>query len=242
MSSPRVILIDIETRPSSGYAWGMWEQNIIEQIEPWALLCFAYKELGSKKVYSVSRLDFPRDKTDESITRAAWEVLNSADVIIGHNLDSFDNRKLKAKFVEYGLKPPKPYKTIDTKKIAKAQFAFDSNSLNYLGEYLGLGSKMDTGGWKLWKRCMAGERAAYKEMIAYNVQDVILLEKLYEILAPWHPNHPNLALYEGRPGCPVCRSPKVQSRGVQILKSSIKARFQCQAPDCGHWFSQPRPR
>jgi DNA polymerase elongation subunit (family B) len=241
MSSPRILLIDIETRPGSGYSWGLWEQNIIEQIEPWSLLCFAYKELGEKKVHCLSRLDF-KDKTEKSLVKAAWEVLNSADVIIGHNLDSFDNRKLKAKFVEYGLKPPKPYKTIDTKKIAKSQFAFDSNSLNYLGEILGLGKKLETGGWSLWRRVMKGELKAWKEMIAYNKQDVILLEKVYEVLKPWHPNHPNLALYEGRPGCPVCKTPRVQRRGVQVLRASINARFQCQGRECGHWFSRKLPK
>lgn len=241
MSSPRVVFIDIETRPSSGYAWGMWEQNIIEQIEPWALLCFAWQVMGERKVHCLSRLDF-KDKTDKSLVKAAWEVLNSADILIGHNLDSFDNRKLKAKFVQYGLKPPKPYKTIDTKKIAKAQFFFDSNSLAYLGEFLGLGEKLDTGGWKLWKRCMKGDRSAFKKMIAYNKQDIVLLKKVYDILKPWAPNHPNLALYEGRPGCPVCMSSKVQRRGVQVLRESIKARWHCQERDCGHWFSRKLPK
>jgi DNA polymerase elongation subunit (family B) len=232
-SYPKIYLVDIETSPNIGFSWGKWEQNILKFSKEWEILSFAYKELGKKSTYCIARPDFV-DDTDKALTKAAWKVLNEADIVIGHNLDAFDNKKLKAKFLEHGLKPPKTYKTIDTLKIARAQFAFNSNSLNDLSATLKVGKKVKTGGIDLWFGCMDGDPKAWAKMIAYNKQDVILLEKVYEALRAWYPAHPNLALYTERPGCPVCTSAHVQRRGTQVLQSRKVARFQCQA--CGHWF------
>lgn len=231
--SPKVVLIDIETSPNLGYSWGKWEQNILKFAREWELLSFAYKELGSRTTHCIARPDF-KDESDESLVAAAWEVCDSADILIGHNIDRFDSKKLRAKFVEHGLNPPKPYKTIDTLKIARSQFAFNSNSLNDLAFTLKLGKKLRTGGVELWFDCMAGDEAAWSKMIAYNKRDVVLLEKVYQRLKSWYPSHPNLALYEDRPGCPVCSSLKVQRRGYQVLKARKKPRFQCQS--CAAWF------
>lgn len=235
--APRVILIDIETSPLEIYAWGRYEQNALRVRHDWQLLSFAYKELGKAGTRCIARPDF-KDKTDRSLTAAAWRVFNEADVIIGHNIDKFDNRKLRAKFVEHGLAPPRTYRTIDTLKIARGQFAFSSNKLGDLAETLRLGAKLRTGGIELWFDCMAGDKKAWERMRRYNVQDVVLLERVYERLKAWYPSHPNLALYENRPGCPVCSSLKVQRRGVHVLKTRKMPRFHCQA--CGHWFQNNR--
>lgn len=229
----RVYLIDIETTPNLGYTWGKWEQSVIEFYKEWELLSFAYKELDKGGVRCLARPDHP-GKNDRRLVEAVWKVLNEADVLIGHNIDDFDNRKLRAKFLEHGLRPPTPYKTIDTKKIAKSQFAFNSNSLNDLAKTLGLGKKADTGGFDLWLGCMAGDRKSWAKMIAYNKHDVVLLEKVYERMKAWYPGHPNLALIARREGCPVCASERVQRRGFQVLKLRRNARFHCQ--ECGHWF------
>lgn len=232
--APRVVLIDIETSPNRGYTWGKYEQDVIRIDRGWQLLCFAYKELGKAGTRVVARPDF-RDKSDRSLVKAAWKVLNDADVVIGHNIDGFDNRKLRAKFVEHGFAPPKTYKTIDTLKIARGQFAFTSNKLGDLAQTLRLGRKLRTGGVDLWFDCMEGDPKAWDRMRRYNAQDVVLLERVYEQLKSWYPSHPNLALYEDRPGCPVCSSLKVQRRGAQVLRARKVARFHCQG--CGHWFT-----
>jgi DNA polymerase elongation subunit (family B) len=233
VSKPRVLLIDIETSPNLGYTWSKWKQNVIAFKQEWELLSFAFKEVGSKKIEAYSRQDFP---TEGELVLAAWEVLDGADVLIGHNIDQFDNKKLRAKFVEHSLPPPSPYKTVDTKKIAKSQFAFNGNSLNDLAFTLKLGKKASTGGIDLWFGCMNGDAKSWKRMIDYNKQDVLLLEKVYERLKTWYPHHPNLALLANKPGCPVCGSSRVQRRGYNVLKTRREGRLHCQA--CGHWFSR----
>ncbi len=232
-----MILIDIETSPFIGYTWGKYDQTVIKKITGWQLLSFAYKELGKQPTRCLARPDF-KDKTDKSLTRAIWVILDGCDVAVAHNGDRFDFPKLRAKFVEHGLTPTRPFKTVDTKKIAKAHFGFYSNSLNDIAGDLGLGEKIQTGGFELWERCMRGEPAAWRKMVAYNKQDVALLERVYERLKAWHPHHPNLALHEDRPGCPVCSSIAVQRRGWNVNRVTKVPRFQCR--DCGHWWSSAR--
>ncbi len=231
----KVVLIDIETSPNTGYSWGKWDQNIIAFKHEWELLCVAYKEFGKGITKCVARPDF-KDTTDKAITKAVWSILDEADVLIAHNGDAFDIPKLRAKFIEHDLPPPKPFKTIDTRKIARSQFKFNSNSLNDLGATLKLGKKMSTGGFDLWLGCMKGDPKCWRKMIRYNIRDVLLLEKVYKRLRSWYPNHPNLPLFEDRPGCPVCSSLNVQRRGFQVLKLRKAARLQCQK--CSHWFNR----
>lgn len=233
-SSPKIYLIDIETSPNIGYTWGKYDQNVIAYQKEWELLSFAWKPLGSARTDCLARCDFD---SEAALIAAVWAILDGADVLIGHNIDQFDNRKLRAKFVQHRLPPPTPYKTIDTKKIAKACFAFNSNSLNDLAATLQLGKKAATGGFDLWLQCMAGDPKAWKKMIAYNKQDVVLLEKVYNRLKTWYPSHPNLALYDEdaqRPACPVCRSAKVQRRGKHVMRVRTTQRYQCRS--CAHWF------
>lgn len=234
-SSAKVILIDIETGPNISYTWGKYDQNVIAFKQEWQLLSFAYKELRKQKVFCIARPDF-KDPTDLSITKAVWNVLNTADVVIAHNGDHFDVPKMRAKFVEHGLRPTTPFKTIDTKKIAKSQFMFNSNSLNDLAFTLKIGRKKQTGGFDLWLECLKGDPHAWHKMVAYNKHDVILLEKIYLRLCSWYPHHPNLALYADIMGCPVCSSDHVQRRGFNVMKFRKSARFHCQS--CGAWFSR----
>lgn len=231
----RVILLDIETSPNVAYVWGKYEQNVIAYQSEWQLLSMAWKVLGDKKTHCIARPQF-KDTTDKAITKAIYDVVASADAVIAHNGFKFDVPKLKAKFIEHGLPPLPPIKVIDTRKIARAQFMFNSNSLNDLAFTLKLGKKAETGGFATWLGCMDGDKKAWKKMIEYNIQDVILLEKVYNILRAWDPSHPNLPLYNDRPGCPVCSSQRVQRRGYNVLKVRKNVRLHCQ--ECGHWFSR----
>lgn len=234
----RVVLLDIETSPSVGYTWAKYDQNVIKQIRGWELLSFAYKELGRGKVKCLARPDF-KDRTDKALVKEAWKILDGCDIVIAHNGDRFDISKLRAKFVAHGLPPTRPFKSIDTKKIAKAYFGFYSNSLNDIARDLGLGEKLETGGFELWEGCMAGDAKAWRKMRRYNAHDVVLLERVYLKLRAWHPQHPNLALFDiaGSNGdCPVCKSDKVQRRGYHVLRLRRAARLHCQ--ECGHWFQR----
>jgi hypothetical protein len=235
---PRVILYDVETAPSLGYYFDLYKEgNIVSTVAPWFMLSFAYKVQGQKKIHYHCLADYPgyaKNKTCDKalVTDLHRLVFSSADILIGHNIDRFDSRKSKARFLAHGLPPPPPVKTIDTLKLARRVFKLDSNRLAAVGEYLGLGGKAVTTGWKLWESCMGGDLKAWRQMGVYNKRDVDLLEQVYEKLAPWNPNAP----YTSGVGCPSCYSERVTKQGIKTTLSGRRQQMRCL--DCLHWFSQ----
>lgn len=242
MTKPlKVLFFDVETAPNIGYTWEKYETNVIEFIKERYMLCFTVKWLGDKKAHTFGLPDFAdykKDKTsDKALVLKLWDYINEADIIVAHNGDSFDIKVMNTRFIVNGLTPPSPYKTVDTKKEAKKKFGFSSNSLNDLGGVLGLGRKLPTGGFKLWKDCMEGKADAWAKMKKYNKIDVLLLEQVYLKLRPWMKSHPNVAVAIDRTSCHACGSSNTQRRGYSYSKFTKYQRIQCTA--CGSWSQGP---
>ncbi len=236
---PTIAYIDIETSPSLGWVWGVWEQNVLEIEQDWYLLSFAVKiNDGKTKVYALPDYKgYKRDRrNDKALVRELWNVLDSADIIIAHNGDRFDLRKANARFIAHGLTPPAPYKSVDTLKIARKHFMFDSNRLDNLARYLNIGRKLETGGKDTWLGCMRGDKHAWEVMKEYNAHDVELLYEVHKQFVPWATTYPNMAVYVGRDGvCPHCGKDKLQKRGASVTKTGYRQRYQCTS--CGAWSS-----
>jgi hypothetical protein len=160
-------------------------------------------------------------------------LISQSSVAIGHNVDRFDDRRANTDFIKHNLPPPPPHKTIDTLKVAKKYFDFNSNKLDSLGEFLGVGRKVKHSGFEMWERCLEGDQDAWDSMKRYNAQDVALLERVYLKLRPWMQGHPDLNAPDGHIGCPACRGTSLQRRGWSIASHGRSPRFQCR--DCGKW-------
>ncbi len=226
----KILIYDLETGPNLSYTWGKYQQDVIDFKDEWELLSFAYKWLGEKPVVAVGQDKF----SEEVLVARLHQLFDEADILIAHNGDRFDQKKANAKFIQYGLMPPSFYKTIDTCKVARRYFMFNSNKLDDLGNRLGIGRKAETGGFGLWLGCMGGDKKAWAKMLKYNAQDVRLLEKVYIKLRPWIDNHPSISLITGYDdSCPKCGSTKLQKRGARYTKVSINQRYQC--TKCGGW-------
>lgn len=237
--SPRIAFFDIETAPILGYTWEMFEANVFHVVQPTYMLCYSIKMADSKKIKTRRLCDYPgyqEDKTcDKALATELHEDMAKCDLIVGHNGDSFDLKKSNARFIVHGLQPPPPIKSIDTLKIARKHFKFDSDKLDNIGRYLKVGCKTPNMSKDIWLGCIDGDPVAWGKMGRYNAQDVRLLEAVFHRVAPWYSSHPNLPAYSGASGCPTCQSANVQMRGFNVAKSRRTQRLQCQ--DCGHWFS-----
>lgn len=222
----KILLFDIETTPNLSWTWGKYEQDVIKFKDEGHLLCFAYKWLG-QNIRFVSE----RTHGKKGVVKELYKLFNEADVVIAHNGDSFDIKMSRKFFVRHGLPPHKPFISIDTKKLAKRYFRFNSNKLDDLGEYLGLGRKVETGGMDLWFKCMEGDRQAWRLMEKYNRMDVELLEKVYLKLRSWDSTIHIINV--NNKTCPSCGSTKVQKRGFDFNNGFKYQRFQCSS--CGRW-------
>lgn len=234
----KVLLFDIETSPNIAYVWGKYEQDALgDFIKERQIISVAWKWLGEKEVHVLAMPMLKTYKRDPDNNKALvlrlHELMCRADVVVGHNVDSFDDPMSNLEFLLQGLTPPPPHKTVDTLKFARHKFRFNSNKLGDLGARLGLGKKVHTGGFALWAGCLRGDPKSWERMMRYNKGDVSLLEKVYLKMRPWMTSHPDMNAVDSHVGCPICRGTRLQRRGWSILSGGRCMRFQCL--DCGKW-------
>lgn len=229
----RTLLIDIETAPNLVHVWGLWQQNVgLPQImDSGYVLCWSAKWLDQDEVMFSSI--YHNGKAE--MLKGIHDLLDQADAVIHYNGTKFDIPTLNKEFLLEGWSPPSPIKEIDLLRTARSKFRFPSNKLDYISQALKLGKKIKHIGHELWVKCMNDDEEAWQQMREYNIQDVVLLEKVYYKLRPWIKNHANLGLYQEESlVCPHCGSTHYQRRGFQYTASCKYQRYQCS--DCGTWF------
>lgn len=240
MNKPKILLIDIETSFLLAQIWSLWNANtpMDRVIQDTHVLCWCAKWLDSDEYY-VDSLHYhklyDKDKTnDKKVLESLWKLLDEADVVIGHNGDNFDIKTLNSRFVQQGMMPPSAYRTMDTLKIAKSNFKFTSNRLDNLGRILGVGRKVDTGGFSLWQQIVQyHNRKAFDKMVEYNEQDVFLLEEVYNKLKAWDKKHIIISNYGDLEytSCTRCGSTHIKRNGHYYTNTQKYQMYYCK--DCG---------
>lgn len=227
----KILHLDIESSPNTAHVWGLWQQNVsINQLmESSYVLCYAAKWHGSDEII----FDSVHQSRPKTMLKGIHGLLNEADAVVHYNGTKFDIPTLNKEFILHNYNPPSPYKQIDLLRVVRSQFRFPSNKLDYVAQRLGLGKKHEHEGHELWVKCMNGDKDAWKRMEDYNIQDVVLLEQLYNKLLPWIKNHPNQNLFNESVVCPTCGSHHLQKRGTAISTAGVYQRYQCKS--CGSW-------
>ena len=164
---------------------------------------------------------------------AAWVMLDECDILVTYNGPAFDVKHLQREFILAGFTPPSPFKNVDLLKVAKSQFKFPSNKLDYVAQALGVGKKVKHAGHELWTACLSGDEKAWDQMRKYNVQDVRLTEQVYDRLGSWIKTHPNFGVWVGDDVCPRCSSTKLSDHGMHVVGLLSYQRLCCD--DCGMW-------
>lgn len=232
----KILLLDIEWKPTKAYVWQPWKENITPEkiIEHGGLLCVGYKWLGKPRTTVVSEWKHGRD----GMLQKTHEVLSQAEAVVTYNGDKYDLRKLNGEFMLSDMPPPPPVTSIDVLKTVK-KMGYFMNRLAFIGPFLGLGHKVSHSGMSLWTSVMDGDKKAQTIMTKYCKQDVDLLEELYLKIRPYITDHPQLVDAAPR-SCGACGSTHMQSRGYRRTKSFRIQRLQCQ--DCGAWQSGTRQK
>jgi hypothetical protein len=231
---PRILFLDIETRPAIAYTWSLFDVTVsVDQIiDRGGTICFGAMWAGEKRVQFYS--DWQHGH--EEMVKQAHRLLSEADAVISYNGDKFDLPKLQGEFLTAGLPPPPPPTSIDVYKAVK-KLGLLSNKLAFVGPLVTGDDKLKHEGFRLWTAVINGDAAAQKKMQRYCCQDVRLLAKVYEKIKAYIPNHPRLGFTPGS-ACGACGSTRTQRRGVRRTKASFIARIQCL--DCGSWSDGTR--
>lgn len=225
---PRILTVDIETVPMLAWVWGAYDQNIAPSqiVHEGGAVCVAARWFGSK------RFLFAAEWLSDDWLSDVWEWLDRADIVVTYNGDKFDLPELQRQFVVRDMLPPSPFKSVDLLKVARRRFRFPIKKLEHVAAELGIGCKLQTGGFQLWTDVMGGDEKARARMRRYNVQDVKLTEDVYRRLLPWIPNHPHVGLFGAAAwSCPACGSEDLEEVGTTPALALQYPLFRCQ--DCG---------
>ena len=239
MKKPKILVYDIETAPIIGFVWGLWDQNVgLNQIiGDWHVIAWSAKWLGEDKIMYADQRKAKDMENDKDILKKLWLLLDEADAVVTQNGQSFDQRKLYARFLLHGMQPPSRSKHFDTKCIASKHFAFTSNKLEYLTDKLCTKYKKlkhkKFEGFELWRECLSGNLAAWREMEKYNKHDVLSTEELYLKLRPWTEGGIQYLFSEGETECD-CGCSDFIKRGFYYTKISCFQRYRCKR--CGKWY------
>jgi uncharacterized protein YprB with RNaseH-like and TPR domain len=237
-NKPRILFLDIETRPIVAEVWKLYGIDHIglNQVREFGgTICVGMKWHGEKKCRFYSDWQHGHREMLQAVHRE-WE---QAEAICGYNSDRFDLKKLKGEFVKEGIDPPSPVASIDVFKTVKREFGFDSNKLQHVADLLGVGSKLQHEGHALWTKVMRGDVKAQHIMERYCKQDVRLLERVYDKLLPWITTHPYLGKASGY-CCNRCGSKNLTSQGEKRSKHFRIQSLRCS--DCGGWRQGLRKR
>lgn len=247
VTKARVLVYDIETRPMVSFHWAARDQNMspAQVLDHGGVLCWSARWLDEAKIR------FASDHHDghDSMVGQLWELIDAADVVIGYNQVSFDDRRMNVEYKRCGLSVPSPVRSLDLLKAVRARFGYPINKLESVATDLGIGSKVKHTGWDLWRRCVTdetgrpylgpvplggGDEKAWATMKRYCRHDVRLTTDVYHALADggWIKNPPHPGLFGGDPdGCPNCGGVELIPAGEYATGSQLYPQLRC--ADCG---------
>jgi DNA polymerase elongation subunit (family B) len=230
----RKLLFDIETSLGEAYVFGTaYKTNIFwQQLKtPPKIICIAYKWHGQSKTYC---LDWGKKKCDKDPLKKFLKILNSADVIIGHNSDKFDIKWIRGRCFTHRLPMMPDYTSIDTYKEAK-RMKLQSYSLDHINRLMGHQGKSETDR-QLWVDTTEGKPGALAKMKYYCKGDVNRLEETYNDMAPYMKH--KLSVTTDRGKCPGCGSDDLLIVRRKITASGSR-RIQYQCKGCGKHHTVP---
>jgi len=232
----RTLEIDIEAAPAKAYIWGLKTRYVpISQVqEDGYILCFAYRWRGEDEVGFWSIWDQGHD----AMIKAAWDLLDEADHIITYNGNSYDVPMLNAQFLIGRLGPPSPYVHTDLYQTVSRKFRVLSKSMNHMLKLLSLEHKLEHKGFDLWTGVMEGNEEDQAVMEDYNVQDVVVMDELYEEMYPWLDNVPNQSLWMEPGAKPKCRCGSENLRFKGYKKTKVLRYKQYLCKDCGSYMRE----
>ena len=236
----RRLFADIETSPNVVYTWragykiNIPFENIIEERK---VICVSWKWEDEDEVHT---LTWDKKQNDKALLKKFIKVLNRADEVIGHNFDRFDLKWLRGRALYHSIPMSPTYVTTDTLKLSRSLFSLNSNRLDYIAQYLGVGAKTKHRGWAMWTDVMDGSKKALAEMVTYCENDVIILENVYQKIKNYSKPRIHYATLSGleKWNCPDCGTSHTHCNKTRTTAAgTVKREMKCLDKECGRNYT-----
>jgi hypothetical protein len=149
-TTANVLYIDLEVSKSMFYSYGAKVPstylNIEDLIHPYFIICWSASYVGSDTVWS--------------------------DCVTPKDVDGYDVKRSNTRFLLNGIEPVVGKKTIDTLKIARSKFKFESNKLDYISQVLGFRPKDAIHNSDWIEIVTTGSEKTLRKVLKYNKGDV----------------------------------------------------------------------
>jgi DNA polymerase elongation subunit (family B) len=231
------IFYDLETAPNIGLFWrpgykvSLSADNIIQER---FVICVCWKVEGEKEIHS---LTCDKKNSDEKMIKRFSKIINKADEIVAHNGDRFDLPWIKGRAFQLGVPVSPQIKTVDTLAWAR-KMGLNSNRLDYIGKYRFSEGKTSTN-YDMWKKIVVNrDQSVLKQMVDYCKNDVVLQEKAYNALAPYHLPKSHVGVMNGceKWTCPYTGSKHVVTN-LRRVSASGTVKWQMKNKDTGQYFT-----
>lgn len=240
----KTLIYDCEVTPCLSWVFQTGKQNVTSNqiLRPGKIICISYRftDWPDGKVKHLTwepkqrKNRFSYRWSDKKLVEDFYKIAKSADVIVGHNGDSFDCKVVNARLAYYGIGSITHMVSEDTLKQSRRNFRLPSHKLDFLCKYFNLPGKLATT-TDLWQQtAFYDNKKSLKEMVKYCDQDVLILEQLYHKIYPFVQHKIQTNPFTTIPGhCPVCQSTAYIKYGYYT--SNVR-KLRCK--DCGKVYPQ----
>jgi len=184
-----ILYIDIETSKSLYYNYGRRVPGrylrIDDLVHEWYMIGWSASYVGNDRIWSqIVTPEKAIEWDDSEIVRQLHDIMEAAEIIAGHNVQGFDYKRCNTRFTKHGLSPITDKKFIDTLKLARTKYAFESNTLDYIANWFGLDGKEKVTN-EDWLAVLRGDKKTLEKIAKYNRKDVsegkLVLERMIPI-------------------------------------------------------------
>lgn len=217
----KILIYDIETSRIPAMVWWTGKQYVgHDQLKgEGKIISIAYKWLGEDKIHI---LTWDENQCDRQMLIEFLKVYNKADMIVGQNNDRFDNRWINARAMKHQLYVNTYVRSFDIQKEAKRLFRLPSYSMKYMTQFIGVETKMEHEGIKMWDKIQFGtpeEQKEYlKKMCDYNRQDIVATEEMFLYFRKYMGHKTHFGVLNGEE---KWTSPVTGSKNIKLLKTTI---------------------
>lgn len=240
----RILIYDIETTYLTARVWNTGKQYVRhDQIkDETQIITVAYTWLNSGEIKYLTWNN--NTKEDSSLIKEFAKVYNQADAVCGINSNKFDCKILHARCAKHKIDINTLVPKIDLQVQARRVLRLPSYSMKYLAEYFGVTNKGGHEGITMWIKIqeLTGKisEEALKNMVDYNVNDIVTTEELYNRLLPYFSHKIHKGVLEGRNNftCPDTGSTNVSL--YKEITTSLSKQYILKSNETGRKYKVSR--